>query len=253
MDNQKVEPPEMTIMALAWAAQRESGWTPEQHSRVDEYIKTQTALAQEQVRLPLAKQGRPGAMATGVNELFAYRLSKAAGVRVAPVTLRNWDDEPKASDGFIRKVPGGWCVSERIPQAIPIYYLRHLCKAIGMWHSPSLDTVLHDHWRESFAKPCPVSRAEYADFPDTPPDAVLAAATWNSPERVLTHAYRAFLHCSFGHTSNCLVDVEGRLWLIDHEKIIHAPDTSDIETLYAFVRNAPGVMRACRQISNITP
>jgi hypothetical protein len=256
-DDSKVptEHPSRTIAILAHAAESEYGWGFEQLRQFATFSKGCWKRDQEQSRLPLNKRGSRMAIAAGIAELFAYRLSKAANVRVAPVRLKDWNDEPKPSQEFIRRVPGGWCVSERVERALPIYYLRGRCEIVHKWslQLTEWEAAIHTGWRESFDKKCPVDRSDYSDFPDRPSNTVLAAARWNSPERLLGHAYRAFLYASHAHTSNALVDLDANVWLIDHEHILYTPDTADVAGLHTLVKCAPGVMRACRQISSITP
>jgi len=104
-------------------------------------------------------------------------------------------------------------------------------------------------------KACPVERSAYDDFPAEMENdiSVLAAAQWNSSERILGHCFRAFLNASHGHTSNCLVDVRGRLWEIDFERVLFREDDhADIAELRFLVEGSASIMAACKQICQIT-
>jgi hypothetical protein len=69
---------------------------------------------------------------------------------------------------------------------------------------------------------------------------------------MVIHAFRAFLYCSYAHSSNVLVDTAGNLHSIDHEKLVYADGTKDIAELFEAVRHSSKVMRACCQISQLT-
>jgi hypothetical protein len=239
---------------LSEIARREGGLTSDQGKLILELRKQWLARAQEDLQQPYFLRGERMVLAGGIAEVFCYRLSKAAGVRVASVRLTA--NAPGPLDGFAKRVSGGWIVSEPIPQAIPIYYLRGQCETVGeIWGEKddgSIEKFLYEHWLESLDKRCPIKRDAY-NFPAVPPGAALEAARWNSAERLLGHAFRQLLYVSHAHNSNALVDLEGRLWLIDHERIVYRSNFEDIENLHALVRQSPTVMMACRKVGSITP
>jgi hypothetical protein len=191
----------------------------------------------------------------GVAELASYRLAKAVGVLTAEIELR--PVEPgDFSQVYARKVPGGWSVSHRVPRCMPIYYLGDKAQTIcplpvverldGQW--------LQYKFKHILDKRCPVSKGAYAvDFPDNPPVDTLEAARWDSPQRIWGHVFRAFLHSTYGHSSNCLADVDGRLWLIDFEGLVFTETTEDIRELHTIARGCEPLMKMCRQIGDLMP
>jgi hypothetical protein len=185
----------------------------------------------------------------GVGELFAYRLTQtpamqAAGLRVPEVRLT---DEPLGAGWFSKPVDGGWCNSRRIARTIPIFYLNDERPAfMGEW-----EHILHH-------KECPVARSEYGDFPAELEDneRVRSVVHYSSPQRLLQYAFRALLYATYPHNSNALVEVSGdefRLWLIDHDKILMAPERGDdIAGLYSVVQHFGPALDACKQVSQIS-
>lgn len=195
------------------------------------------------------------AVPTGVGELFAYRLADHVGVRVPLVRLEA--DKPAESQDFCKRVPGGWVVSERVPGSIPVYFLGDACATLPYRASFAYeltfvrevyDSHVYLFFEGSINKECVLNH----EFPDDPPMEALMAAQWNSPQRILGHAFRAFLYATHAHTSNCLVDTSGRLWLIDHEKIIYRENEEDIRELYELIYPSDEIMNACRLISALT-
>ncbi|HJQ26409.1 MAG TPA: hypothetical protein VKA60_21020 [Blastocatellia bacterium] len=189
------------------------------------------------------------ALPRGISELFAYRLAAAGGVRVPRVELTQEPLNP--SDWFSKEVPGGWCNSRRVPQALPIYHLANQ----DVMLPPAIKKMDNElRFGPLLGKTCPVDRAEYADFPEQmESDArLLSAAAWNSDQRLLGHAFRAFLYASYAHSSNCLADVKGQLWLIDHEKIMHQKTTDDIIALHTVANHSERILRACQRVCEIT-
>lgn len=186
----------------------------------------------------------------GVAELAACRLAQAVGVRVPKIELL-----PVAPDDFsqvyARRVPGGWSVSHRVSRCMPLFYLSDRAQTIcplpvverldGKW--------LNYKFKHLLDKRCPVAKETYAaDFPDDPPAEVLQAARWDSPQRILGHVFRAFLNSTYGHSSNCVVDVDARLWSIDFEGLLYSETTEDIEELFTLAEGSKGpnsLMRMC--------
>ena len=211
----------------------------------------------KKVTLPLALPG-------GVGELFAFRLAEAAGVRVAPVTLS--ETKPDNFNDFVKKVHGGWCVSERVQKSIPMFFIKEQAELYPTWFDFQKTATTEKLCIADFGfllgnldirciinKESPVSRAAYTDFPDLAPKAAIEAAKWDSDERLLTYAFRSFLYATFPHTSNCLVSTDGKLTLIDHEKVLYSLD--DISLLKASVspiRKTHRVAKALRQMCDIT-
>ena len=185
------------------------------------------------------------AAASGVGELFAYRLSHKCGVHVPEITLTA--SEPTDFQNFyVRKIPRGWALSKRIPRALPLYYLTDQCEVLPPFHR--MELALVKKFERLLDKRCPIGRDAYPDFPTEAPTAALRAAQWNSEQRSLVHCFRALLYCSYGHVSNCLVDVEGKLWSIDHEKLIYTPNTDDIHMLDELIGNHP-LRNLCAQLA----
>jgi hypothetical protein len=102
-------------------------------------------------------------------------------------------------------------------------------------------------------KRCPVARASYHTFPrqDEKSEIVLWAASWNSPQRILGHAFRALLRSTFGHSSNTLVTTYGQLVHIDFEKMVYSDGTDDIELLRSHVERSSKVVAACKQVGQL--
>jgi hypothetical protein len=194
------------------------------------------------------------AVSQGVGEMFGYALSKAsvlkaAGLRV-PAVMLTGDAPLDSKEWFSKPIEGGWCNSKHLPRALPIYYLKEL-------GTPSVITnygeVLHP-----FTKACPIDRSYYADFPaEREQDKqVLAIAEYDSPQRLLHYAYRAFLYATYPHGSNALAQLDGktpRLWLLDHEKILLAhADSGDIARLHRMIKHYPPALDACGLMSQIS-
>jgi len=162
---------------------------------------------------------KPVAMPAGVSELFAYRLGEACGVRVPPVTLthdQHTDDD--CANTFVKAVPGGWAMSKRVPRSIPLYYLKGRCQTLPQEVFDAAnkvgaagEAVLHRSFVELLDKRFPVEREAYNDFPDSPGSRVLAAAERNSPQRILTYAFRALWYFTRPHNSNVMLDSDARL------------------------------------------
>lgn len=202
------------------------------------------------------------ALPAAVAELFGYRISKQIDIRVAPVEI--FKQEPTNSKDFVKERRGIWILSRRVENSIPIFHLKNALRVPQDLQNPvsknipGLQKNLDDIFRcsatlGSFDKSCPIFRLDY-DFPEEyeTDSVVLGAARWNSDERLLTYAFRALFYFSYPHSSNVLVDTEGNLTLIDHEKIIYRADTSDIKELYESVCGSERVMNACRQISGLS-
>jgi hypothetical protein len=204
------------------------------------------------------------ALPTAVAELFAYRLAKSTEItNVAPVKVTT--REPKDFNDFAKSRNGLWIISKRVPKALPLYFLSRkistspFCKR-GRYDLLIMQTIediaewLRPYFIELLDKRCPISREQYADFPEEAESSreVIEAATWDSPKRLLTYCFSAFLHSSHPHNSNVLVDMEGRLWQKDFEKIVYRDDVADIAELYANVRKSERVLEACRRVSGIS-
>jgi hypothetical protein len=177
-------------------------------------------------------------------------LSLKCGVRTATVTLTT-EEPTDFKNYYVRKVAGGWAMSRRIPEAMPLYYLKSHSADI-LSPMGSTEAVLNKKFLWALDKRCPVGKEAYSDFPDCPSTEVIEAAAWDSRARLLGHAFRALLYCSYGHISNCLVDTSARLWLIDHEKMVYRKDAGDIEALHAIVSESESVMGICRELCTIT-
>ena len=204
------------------------------------YLPGAIKIAAESLRggLPLAVSG-------GVGETLGYRLSQSIGLNVPKVTLR--ERKPCKATQYVKKITGGWVLSEPVPNAIPLYYL---LDSVG--ENNTAHDLLRDKFENQILKACPVSRKDYIGFPMNPDTDLLLKAKWDSPQRLLCFAFRAFLFCTYPHVSNLLLNTKGDLWMIDHATILWR-DNEDILQLHRAVKNRnPVVMEACRQISRIT-
>jgi hypothetical protein len=186
----------------------------------------------------------------GVGEWFGYKLSTAIKGLVNVPEVRLTTSQPlNAHDWFSKRVNGGWCNSKRVRRSLPIYYVNKESRA------PFFDRqeeVLH-----FTTKTCPVARDYYADFPaELELDkGVQEIVKYNSPQRLLQYAFRAFLYATYPHSSNALVEATGdnrRLWLIDHEKLVLSEGAEDIDALHEIIQHYGPGLNACRQISQIT-
>lgn len=188
----------------------------------------------------------PLAIPRGIGEMFGYRLAESAGVRVPRVTLTA--DEPgDFTKHHVKRVPGGWMLSERVPDSIPVYYLGDVVSTSAISDQP--EHAFRSMFKEAFDKRCPLGREAYPDFPSDPPEASLDAARWNSTERLAHYAYRALLGCTYPHSSNALVDTDGRLWLIDHEKCCLSNEGDDLALLMRGIADSPEAIDVCRQVA----
>jgi hypothetical protein len=196
--------------------------------------------------------GTPLAIPAGVAELFSYRLAESIGVKVPRVLLR-WEDATaeECATHYVKRVPGGYVLSERVPRSIPLYFLRDKAETLP---GPMSEKVFRLTFVELFDKRCPLSREAYSDFPEDPPAPAREAARWDSEQRLMHYIYRAFLHCTYPHTSNALVDIDGNLWLIDFEKTYMVPEgEDDIELLHRMVKDSSEVVGLCQRVSGIRP
>lgn len=92
----------------------------------------------------------------------------------------------------------------------------------------------------------------YSDFlQPTDWSAVRHAIAWDSSEMLAIHAARLFLGCSMAHTSNVLVDPEGRLYSIDHEFSI-ATDGDDLYILFNDIKCGTRAFEALRGVAELT-
>jgi hypothetical protein len=180
-------------------------------------------------------------------------------------------------------------VVEKIPKAIPVFYLREfydikpqsppiiaidrnsadpdeLAKEyflqlggirIGenlrrFWNSP-------EDISESLAQmillgkdEVPTPRQFYSDFePPSDWSAVRAAIAWDSLPVLRIHAARAFLATSFAHSSNVLVDPEGQLYTVDFEFCNHT-DGDDIRLLFESVVRGTRAFESLRGVAELT-
>src|SRR5581483_51045 len=122
-------------------------------------------------------------------------------------------------DGYVKPVAGGFFLSQRVPRALPVYFLAHRDGAVLPPASHLFEASFHD----LLNKRNPFDRDHYDDFStflEADPY-VLAASQWDAPQRLLGLAFRHFLGCSYGHASNCLIDASLRLWEIDFEKVFY--------------------------------
>lgn len=209
-------------------------------------LRNVTDRFQQQALQPSTPLAIPGAVA----ELFGYRLSQFTDVNVPQVLLTmEQPDEETCGCYYVKKQPGGFVLSERVPESMPLYFLRGKAETLP---GAINEAVFRRTFLELFDKRCPLSREAYADFPDELPAQAKEAARWNGRERLLQYAFCGFLHRTYPHSSNALVDVHGKLWLIDFEKT-YMPEDDDIARLHDLVKESAEVMQICGHISRITP
>jgi len=209
----------------------------------------------------LLRHGLAMAMPSAVSELFAAKLGGLAGINTAKVSIS--ETEPSCAIGYIKKRGDLFIESEPIPRAIPVWFLPQSVRT-PLTTNPldssfpdmlnAIDERLRVWLHSQLDKPSPMSRSQYSDFPavaESDP-IVLRAAMWNSPARLVIHAFRAMLYCSYAHSSNVLVNERGAAYSIDHEKLVFIDGTDDIAELFDAVRHSSKVLAACRQISQLT-
>jgi hypothetical protein len=218
----------------------------------------------------------PRVLPSGVSELFCYRLSKhIKGLRVPEIQLH--ESEPKRptflkDELIVKLVSGGFASSRIVPRSLPIYFLAvkndslippniaELEMKARQWvyndfGVPPEPRALRDAAiKKLLNKTCPLTREFYDGFDkskESDPQ-ILDAARWDSPDRVLIFAWRAFLNCTYPHGSNVLVDTEGKLYVIDHETCVYSEKASEIEKVAIFVSQSERLLNACKQISCLT-
>jgi hypothetical protein len=195
------------------AAASLAGITDETHEKVAEInaaFKREQASWEEQERttgFPNLLCSHPLdvlAVPQGVGEVFAYQLAqtpamRAAGLNVPEVRL---SDEPLSSgEWFSKAISGGWSNSRCVERALPIYFL-------GDTIAPP-SVIQWDEALRQMPTTCPVARDYYSDFPAefAGDERVLSAAKCNSAARLVHLLFSAFLHRSYPHSSNALVQV----------------------------------------------
>jgi hypothetical protein len=178
---------------------------------------------------------------------------------------------------------------EKIPRAIPIFYLRafHDIKAefppaiaidrrgadpdelvkeyLGQLRGIRIGENLRRFWNtpdditESLAEmvllgkdQMPGPQEFYSDFePPSDWSAIKAAIAWDSSLALRIHAARAFLATSFAHSSNLLVDPEGQLYTVDFE-YCNWTDGEDIRLLFENVARGTRAFQALRDVAELT-
>lgn len=201
------------------------------------------------------------AIPQSVAELFANHIGASCGVRV-PVVKASFN-EPSNEDcrkNFVKLVAGDvWILSQRVPRSIPVYYLRDVSETLppqayeaGKQLAAGGESVFNAAFIAALDKRCPVDRSDYKEFPKSPNQSVLEAARWNSQQRIVQHCFRSLFGWTHAHTSNSLVDTDGRLWLIDHAAMLYAETTDDIAELHSLVKSSPVVMDACKRVGEVT-
>lgn len=151
---------------------------------------------------------------------------------------------------------------EKIPSAIPIFYLRQFY-GIGTEACPvsvptypgaqeNLDTVERIRQRLWLGKDqVPNAREFYADF--KPPEdwsSVKRAIQWDSEAALAIHAARLYLCTSTAHSANILVDAEGCLYTIDFECCTEPPK-DDLDRLFSNVIPGTRAFESLRPISKV--
>jgi hypothetical protein len=98
----------------------------------------------------------------------------------------------------------------------------------------------------------PTAEEFYSDF--VPPEdwsAIKRAIAWDSAEMLAVHAARLFLGISIAHTSNVLVDRDGRLYSIDHE-FCTATGGEDLVTLFEDIKSGTRAFEALRGVAQLS-
>ena len=152
---------------------------------------------------------------------------------------------------------------EKIPSAIPIFYLRQFY-GIGAEACPvsvptypgaqeNLDTVERIRQRLWLGKDqVPKAREFYADF--SPPadwSSVKRAIQWDSEAALAIHAARLYLCTSTAHSANILVDAEGCLYTIDFECCTQPPK-DDLDKLFSNISPRTHAFESLRPISKLS-
>jgi hypothetical protein len=250
------EHPIITHLILGQAAMHDIVATPSTPDWFADFSKMRVTYSQVLERSNQINRemgGSPLAIPQGVAELFASRLARKCGVRVPKLQL--WSEARKKRHSntdehrFFKPVPGGWCVSARVRKSLPLYYLLHEDTP-----SSHFDYDPNFCLKPLVTKSCPIAREEYSDFPaeKIQDEKILCAVKWDSDQRLIGHAFRAFLYCSYAHSSNVLVDTDARLWHIDHAQLMYRADHSDLAELLLLVEGSERVMQICREISQLT-
>jgi hypothetical protein len=233
-------------------------------------------IVEQRWEIDAEAQAAPRVLPSGVSELFCYRLSKhIKGLRVPEIQLH--ESEPKRmtflkDDLIVKLVSGGFASSRIVPRSLPIYFLAEkndslippniaelemkarqwIYNDLGVSKEPKAlrDAAI----KKLLNKQCPLSREFYEDFEEAKESdpQILNAAQWDSPQRILIHAWRAFLNSTYAHNSNVLVDNSARLWVIDHETCVFSETASEIEKIALFVSQSERLLDTCKQISCLT-
>jgi hypothetical protein len=252
------------VAAISYIAQTAAaaleGFTPDvqdQLAEINQAFAEETKQADELEKQGINRlrlnHGTVRAVAQGVGEMFGFNLSQTPALRgIINVPEVRLTTEPlDAREWFSKRIDGGMCNSKRIANTLPIFYLD------DSDHRPPFLAG----WEDVFHRctiTCPVAREHYSNFPAEleKDESVLSVARYNSPQRLLQYAFRTFLHATYPHGSNALVEANSgdhRLWLIDHEKILLAPsNSSDMDMLHRMIKYYKPALAACELVSRIS-
>lgn len=235
----KIEHPKFSTAMLATITEQRTGRLFE---RAAEYVHR---ISQETI-LTNFRGGGYLAISEGAGEKFACELAKRLNtVRVAEIELTT--DKPTDGGNFVRIVPGGYSLSKRIARAMPLYHLREKVKV--SWIGEKFEQEMYQF---ILNKACPVAKEFYDDFPKRLSASIREAAKFDSAQRIRQYLYRALLFATYPHTSNSLVDADGRLWLIDNATLLYARDDADIRELHQYIASCDELMSAAAEFSILT-
>ena len=214
-----------------------------------------------------------------MGELVGARLMRLLGIGTSNVEFvpaeearrrnpREWVVKTITGGRLKIRTPGGkfqqpWVVvSEKIPRAISLFYLRRFYGIFTNFGPvPLLSNFLpgdqFDRWEKMRLRvwigkdQLPSALDFYDDF-KAPADwgPILKAIAWNSEPMLRIHAARAFVGTTFSHASNTLVDAAGRLYTIDMEFAV-ATTGDDLDRLFDNIVPETRAFEALRPIAEL--
>jgi hypothetical protein len=215
-----------------------------------------------------------------MGELVGARLMRTLGIGTSNVEFVPAEEARQRNprEWVVKTITGGrlkiqprggrpqqsWAVvSEKIPGAISLFYLRRFYGVFTNFGPvPFLSTFLpgnqFDRWEKMRLRvwigknQLPSALDFYEDF-TAPADwgPILKAIAWNSEPMLAMHAARAFLGTTFSHASNTLVDAEGRLSTIDMEFAV-ATTGDDLEKLFGHIVPETRAFEALRPVAELS-
>lgn len=215
-----------------------------------------------------------------MGELVGARFMRLLGIGTSNVEFISAEEARRRNprEWVVKTITGGrlkirtpgskfqqpWAVvSEKIPGAISLFYLRRFYGIFTNFGPvPFLSTFLpgnqFDRWEKMRLRvwigkdQLPTALDFYDDF-EAPADwgPILSAIEWNSEPMLAMHAARAFLGTTFSHASNTLVDAEGRLFTIDMEFAV-ATTGDDLDRLFDNIIPQTRAFEALRPVAELS-